>query len=89
MAKHRTLGDNGRTLADLPRLVSDARFLRQLSLRDAAAAIGISPASLSRVETGAEQHVPDLATLTAIAHWLHLEVRLMPRPAVSDTEEEH
>ena len=43
-----------RTLADLPTLLRDARFMRQLSARDAAKRIGISASSLVRIESGAD-----------------------------------
>lgn len=36
-------------------------------IRAAAAEIGISPATLSRIENG---HVPDLATFAAVCRWL-------------------
>ncbi|WP_223568241.1 helix-turn-helix domain-containing protein [Agrobacterium tumefaciens] len=38
-----------------------------LGVRAAASEIGISPATLSRIENG---HVPDLATFAAICRWL-------------------
>ena len=38
-----------------------------LGIRAAASEIGISPATLSRIENG---HVPDLATFAAICKWL-------------------
>ena len=65
------------TLADLPRLLSDRRFIASLSCRDAAKLIGISPATLSRVERG--RGVTDTAKLDKIAAWLGLSITLSPK----------
>ena len=46
-------------------LVSDQRGT--LGVRAAAKEIGISPATLSRIENG---HVPDLTTFAAVCRWL-------------------
>ncbi len=70
---------NGRReLSDVPALVRDARFFRGLSLRDAANEMGISAATLSRVEAAPDQHTPDWPTMCAIARWLKLEIVLVP-----------
>lgn len=42
-----------------------------MGIRAAAAEIGVSAATLSRVENG---HIPDLETLTKLSNWLGLEV---------------
>jgi len=64
------------TLADLPRLLRDARFMRDKSTRDAAKEMGLSPATISRIER--EVGTPDLAKLKKVAKWLGLEVALLP-----------
>ncbi len=49
------------------------RTLRKMSLRDVGAAIGVSPATLSRIERGAG--TPDLQTLDTLIDWLELDRR--------------
>ncbi len=56
-------------LADLGPLVSQRRFELKLSLREAADASGVPPATLSRIEQG---RMPDLATFRRVVGWLGL-----------------
>ncbi len=67
-----------RSLSDLPSLLRDARFMRRLSLRDAAKAIDISASTLSRMEDAGNPHVPDFDSLQRVAKWIGLEVCLLP-----------
>jgi DNA-binding Xre family transcriptional regulator len=53
------------TLAALGKLVRDKRGARRL--RDAAPEIGISPATLMRIENG---RMPDVETFGKVCHWL-------------------
>lgn len=53
------------TLAALGKLVRDKRGARRL--RDAAPQIGISPATLMRIENG---RMPDVETFGKVCHWL-------------------
>jgi len=48
-----------------------ARKRGSMGIRAAAAEIGVSAATLSRVENG---HIPDLETLTKICRWLQIDV---------------
>lgn len=54
-------------LADLPRLLSEARAARGLSLRAAAAEIGISFSTISRTESGGDLV---MSSALAIVRWL-------------------
>lgn len=56
------------SLNQLGKLVAEKRG--PLGLRAAAATIGISPATLSRVEQG---HLPDLGNFTKICRWLDVD----------------
>ena len=62
-----TNGPNN-SLIQLGKLVSEKRG--PLGLRATAAEIGISPATLSRVEQG---HLPDLGNFTKICRWLDMD----------------
>jgi transcriptional regulator with XRE-family HTH domain len=55
------------TLVDLPDIVSARRERRQLSLREAAAEIGISHTTLARVEQGSTCSIENLIR---ILEWL-------------------
>ena len=57
-----------KSLDQLGELVAERRG--SLGLRAAAAEIGISPATLSRVEQG---HLPDLGNFTKICRWLDVD----------------
>lgn len=76
------MANGRRPLNALPGLLRDSRFVRQLSLRDAATEMGVSPATLNRIENGSD-HMPDLDSLQRIAQWLGLEIALFPAPASS------
>lgn len=56
------------SLDSLGQLVAERRG--SLGIRAAAAKIGISPATLSRVENG---HLPDLANFQKICRWLRID----------------
>ncbi len=56
------------SLESLGSLVSEKRG--KVGVRATAAAIGISPATLSRVENG---HLPDLANFQKICQWLQID----------------
>tara|TARA_R110002110_G_C13451999_1_gene717155 strand:- start:1042 stop:1377 length:336 start_codon:yes stop_codon:yes gene_type:complete len=56
-----------------------------LGVRAAAKAIGISPATLSRIENG---HVPDLTTFAAICRWLDEDPNLFLGMQPSDKQRE-
>ncbi len=58
------------TLQSLGRLVAEKRDETGQGLRDAAGEIGVSPATLSRVERG---HLPDLETFGKICRWLNVD----------------
>ena len=75
------------TLEDLGRLISEKRG-RQ-GIRAAAQEIGISPATLSRVENG---HLPDLENFQKICRWLGVEMSSVigaPAPATSGVARVH
>ena len=57
-----------KSLGQLGELVAEKRG--ELGLRATAAEIGVSPATLSRVEQG---HLPDLANFTKICGWLKVD----------------
>lgn len=57
------------TLESLGRLISEKRG--EQGVRAAAKEIGISPATLSRVENG---HLPDLENYQKICRWLGIEI---------------
>ena len=57
-----------KSLNQLGKLVSEKRG--PLGLRAAAAEVGVSPATLSRVEQG---HLPDLGNFTKICRWLDMD----------------
>lgn len=56
------------TIAQLGKRLSDQRGIR--GLRDTAKEVGISPATLSRVEHG---NIPDLETFAKICRWLQID----------------
>ena len=58
---------------DFPLLLEYERKKRKLSLRDVEEEIGISRATLSRIERG---YAFDILTLEKIVAWLGLEVQL-------------
>jgi transcriptional regulator with XRE-family HTH domain len=58
-----------KTLESLGQLISEKRG--QQGIRAAAREIGISPATLSRVENG---HLPDLENFQKICRWLGVEM---------------
>ena len=60
-------------LKDLPLLLEYERKKRKLSLRDVEDEIGISHATLSRIERG---YAFDILSLEKIVAWLNLEVQL-------------
>jgi transcriptional regulator with XRE-family HTH domain len=65
-----------------------ARSQRRLSLRKAADEVGVSPATLSRIERQAG--VPDLPTLDRLIQWLELDrasVLSSEAPTATDTPE--
>ena len=74
------------SLESLGSLVSEKRG--RVGVRATAAMIGISPATLSRVENG---HLPDLANFRKICQWLEIDpaavlgfdTDMMDRPVVS------
>lgn len=71
-------------LLDAERLVARMKARRHslgFSLRDAADAIGVSAASLSRIESG--ERLPGRENLLRIAHWLGVRLDLsgLPQPA--------
>lgn len=59
-------------LKDLPLLLEQERKKRKLSLRDVEDEIGVSHATLSRIERG---YAFDIPTLEKIVAWLGLEIR--------------
>ena len=68
-------------LLDAERLVARVKSRRRalgLSLRDAADAIGVSAATLSRIESGGR--LPGRDTLLRIAHWLGVRLDLSEPP---------
>jgi len=68
-------------LLDAERLVARVKSRRRglgLSLRDAADAIGVSAATLSRIESGGR--LPGRETLLRIAHWLGVGLDLSEPP---------
>ena len=65
-------------IADLPVIVRSARRMRRLSLRGAAAQIGLGFMTVQRVEAG---HDIDTGTLKALLRWLD-----DPAPAGETTE---
>ena len=74
------------SLESLGSLISEKRG--KTGLRATAAAIGVSPATLSRIENG---HLPDLANFRRICGWLEIDpaavlgfdTESMDRPVVS------
>jgi len=60
-------------LKDLPLLLGCERKKRELSLRDVENEIGVSHATLSRIERG---YAFDILSLEKIVAWLGLEVQL-------------
>ena len=74
------------SLESLGLLISEKRG--KTGLRATAAAIGVSPATLSRIENG---HLPDLANFRRICSWLEIDpaavlgfdTESMDRPVVS------
>lgn len=56
------------TLQTLGRKLAEKRGKR--GIRETAREIGISPATLSRIERG---HLPDLGTFSKVCKWLHLD----------------
>ncbi len=67
-----------RPITEISALLRDARFMQQLSLREAAWRIGISASTLSRIEAVENPHVPDFDSLRLAAEWIGLEVCLLP-----------
>ena len=74
-------------LEDLGRLIFAMRTERNLGIRAAAREVGISHATLARVEKG---FLPDLENYEKIRRWLGIEADVMPtNPAVSDIPQVH
>ncbi len=72
-----------RTLESLGTLVKDTRGSRKL--REVAAEIGISPATLMRIENG---RTPDIGTFAKVCKWLKIDPReLMGVPYETDNVE--
>ena len=74
-----------KALLDAENLAARVKAKRRglgFSLRDAADAIGVSAATLSRVETG--DRLPGRDSLLRIAQWLgvRLDLSVLPRPAM-------
>jgi transcriptional regulator with XRE-family HTH domain len=62
-------------LEDLGRLVLAKRTEQDLGIRAAAREVGISHATLARVEKG---FLPDLENYEKIRHWLGVETEMIP-----------
>ena len=62
------------TVARIGALVKAKRRERDLGLRAAASACGVSPSTLSRLERGISTSLPDADTLTKLAAWLKMPV---------------
>tara|TARA_R110000744_G_scaffold36034_6_gene83271 strand:+ start:8768 stop:9118 length:351 start_codon:yes stop_codon:yes gene_type:complete len=72
------MSDVAREIVGVLRAAREAKGIRQSAL---AHTVGISPAHLSRIESG--KITPTLATLQEIARALDLEIMLIPRQSVS------
>jgi transcriptional regulator with XRE-family HTH domain len=84
MSSRRTPIPSSEPLLDAEHLVARVKARRRslgFSLREAADAIGVSAASLSRVESG--DRLPGRENLLRIAHWLgvRLDLSELPPPA--------
>src|SRR5215213_2322691 len=66
--------DANTVLSQLPALIKAKRREGQLGLRAAAQESGISPSTLSRLETGKSTSLPDTDTLTKLALWLNISL---------------
>jgi len=74
-------------LEDLGRLVLEKRSKLELGIRGAAKEIGISHATLARVEKG---FLPDLANYEKIRRWLGIEEKPVARqPTVANVPQVH
>lgn len=62
-----SFGELAKVLDDLPVIVLNARRLRRMSQREAAAEIGVSYSTISRIETGGEC---SSVSLRAVLLWL-------------------
>ncbi|WP_417491209.1 helix-turn-helix domain-containing protein [Maricaulis sp.] len=71
------MGGVAREIVGVLRAAREAKDIRQSAL---AHTVGISPAHLSRIESG--KITPTLATLQQIARVLDLEIMLVPRQSV-------
>jgi transcriptional regulator with XRE-family HTH domain len=65
-----------KTCEKLAWLVRNHRRSMRLTVRQAAAQIGTSPSTLSRIETG-DTTMPDLATVGRVAAWLALPIEAL------------
>lgn len=57
-------------MSRLPALIKAKRREMGIGLRTAAEESGVSPSTLSRLERGISQSLPDTETLTKVANWL-------------------
>jgi transcriptional regulator with XRE-family HTH domain len=71
------------TLNEVPVAMRTVRRGRGLGLRGAAQEIGVSFATVSRVERGEEY---DIGTLRRVLAWLHAQYRRAAVPTHDDTE---
>lgn len=75
--------NDSRSIADLPALLRDARFLRGLTLQEAGNEMGVAASTLMRWEKATGS--PSVDQLDNAAAWLGLRISLLPaaRPVVS------
>lgn len=67
-------------MSRLPALIKAKRRELGIGLRTAAEESGISPSTLSRLERGISQSLPDTETLTKVANWLGVSLEdLIPQ----------
>ena len=81
MTARRTAVPSGRVLLDAEHLVARLKAKRRglnFTLREAADAVGVSAATLSRIETG--ERLPGRESLLRIAHWLGVGLDLSGLP---------
>jgi transcriptional regulator with XRE-family HTH domain len=63
------------TYEEVPRVILETRTNRELSQRQAAYQMGVSCATLSRIENGEHPHA---ATLLLVARWLRIPIMILP-----------
>ncbi len=61
-------------MSRLPALIKAKRREMGIGLRTAAEESGVSPSTLSRLERGISQSLPDTETLTKVAVWLRVSL---------------